>query len=263
MERFFKTFFCKEIIYFGFLVVSTVASEETNNRAGDFVTTETTSGSCERSTADRLGNLVGNVDAMFLGNWVANLIRNLDGNLLGNLVALLSWNIDAFLVRDLTVGGCALLPRHLGAPRHLDHLGHLDWDLSASLLVDCGALLFVGVGNLNTFLGGNILAALLVGGLVGGLLFIDALLLVDGSALLVGNLTVDLVALLLVHWVADLLVGGAVLRPIDGLARFSVRRLALGLVGGQVDRAAVDIVTDVVPPQRRLRDAGGGEKEEE
>jgi hypothetical protein len=34
----------------------------------------------------------------------------------------------------------------------LDHLGHLDWDLSASLLVDCGALLFVGVGNLNTFL---------------------------------------------------------------------------------------------------------------
>ncbi len=55
------------------------------------------------------------------------------------------------------------------------------------------------VFSISTYLGWNILAALLVGGLVGGLLFIDALLLVDGSALLVGNLTVDLVALLLVH----------------------------------------------------------------
>jgi len=60
-----------------------------------------------------------------------------------------------------------------------------------------------------------------------------------------------------------LLVGGAVLRPIDGLALFSVRRLALGLVFGQVDRVAVNIVTDVVPPQRRLRDAGGDEKKDE
>ena len=45
---------------------------------------------------------------------------------------------------------------------------------------------------------GNTAAFILVGGFVGGLLLIGALLLVAGGALLVWHITIDLLALLLV-----------------------------------------------------------------
>ena len=44
----------------------------------------------------------------------------------------------------------------------------------------------------------DVLALLLVAGRVGGLLLVDALLLIGGGTLLLGNLPVDLFALLLV-----------------------------------------------------------------
>ena len=51
--------------------------------------------------------------------------------------------------------------------------------------------------------------------------------------------------------IADLLVLGRVLGPVDGLALLSVDGVALGLVDGQVDRLAEDVLADVVPTEGR------------
>ena len=82
---------------------------------------------------------------------------------------------------------------------------------------------------------GNTAAFIFVGGFVGGLLLIGALLLVAGGALLVWHITIDLLALLLVRRGAGLLVLGLVLRFVGGRALLGVRGGALLRVDRFVD----------------------------
>ena len=87
-------------------------------------------------------------------------------------------------------------------------------------------------------LGWDRLAAFRVGGFVGGLLFVVALLFLDGVALLVGHGPVDSLALLLVRGAAGLLVLGLVAGGRDGSATLAVDGLTLAGVDGLVDGVA-------------------------
>lgn len=89
-----------------------------------------------------------------------------------------------------------------------------------------------------TYLGGDALAALLVGGLIGGLLLVGALLFVDGGALLVGHGPLNLLALLLIRGAALLLVLGLVAGGGHGRALLTVGGGALRRVDGVVDGLA-------------------------
>lgn len=188
-------------------------------------------------SGDGLGDLV----ALLLWNGLALLDGGLDGNLSWDLAAVFPGDASALLLSNLTGGVAALGSRDGCAPWNGDSSWGLDWDLVADLAVDSLAVTAVSgatVSGISTraFLSWDRLAAFGVCGFVSGLLFVVALLLLDGRALLVGHGPVDSLALLLVGGAAGLLVLGLVAGRWDGSATLTVGGLALvgvdGLVGG-------------------------------
>jgi len=189
------------------------------------------------------GDGLGDLAALLLRDRLALLDGGLDGNLSGDLAAVLPGDASALLLSNLTGGVAALGPWDGGAPGNGDGSWGLDWDLVADLAVDGPALTAISgatVSGVSTraFLSWDRLAAFGVGGFVGGLLFVVALLFLDGRALLVGHRPVDSLALLLVRGAAGLLVLGLVAGGWDGSATLAVGGLALAGVDGLVDGVA-------------------------
>ena len=163
-------------------------------------------------STDSVGNFPDGINTVYLGNFAAfgncNFVRNLNWNFLAdrNIDGPTFWgSVSIPGVRSLVAIPCVL--------------GVVAVAIVATLAVSM-SLLVVGLANLF----GNLIAVVLVGCGVGGLVLLNADLFVCGVALLVRDVLVDLFALLVVDGGADVLALGLVVCLVRGAALLRIDR---------------------------------------